>query len=681
MAIDRKGILRRFSPVNRSMDMWSPFSVGNGELAFTCDGTGLQTFPELYDKGIQLLTQSQWGWHTASYSDTEKVFDRRRQKWTLHDNGTRQVPYCTSPQDTPEGFEWLRRNPHRFNLGQIGFCMDDRLTPDRVTDTDQTLDLYDGVIESRFTLDGHPVQVLTGVSPDTDTVLLTIKCPLLAGRLGVRLRFPLPSPEQSGGVFGRDEAHRTAVAAAEAGRLTLLRQIDGTRYFVTVQGGFTRYIKAGAHEVRLFTDADTLFLAVTFSAMPPRGLAEASEASFQAVRASWHAFWDAGGFVSIGNPAAPCRELQRRVVLSQYLTAIQCAGSYPPAETGLTLNSWNGKFHLEMHWWHGAHFALWQRPRLLERSMWYYLSILPRARELAQRQGYAGARWPKMTDPSGFDSPSSIGPLLIWQQPHPIYYSELLYRQHPDGDTLRLYRDVVVESARFMADYVRYDAEGRGHLGPAMIPAQENHDPAVTTDPPFELTYWAWGLRTANTWLERLGEVPDPAWRRAADNLADPPQAEGRYLAAAGCETYTEPFNHDHPSMVAALGFLPGEGIDPRVMENTLRAVLEEGKWQIDTGVWGWDFPMLAMTAARLGLPELAVKALLYPSVKNVYLNNGHNRQGVNPVSLPLYLPGNGGLLAAVGMMCAGWDGGPDRPAPGFPADWRVEYENISPMP
>ena len=59
-------------------------------------------------------------------------------------------------------------------------------------------------------------------------------------------------------------------------------------------------------------------------------------------------------------------------MLSQYLTAIQCAGRYPPQETGLTFNSWEGKFHLEMHWWHAAHFALWDRLELLERSLGYY---------------------------------------------------------------------------------------------------------------------------------------------------------------------------------------------------------------------------------------------------------------------------------------------------------------------
>jgi hypothetical protein len=140
------------------------------------------------------------------------------------------------------------------------------------------------------------------------------------------------------------------------------------------------------------------------------------DATFAASARHWSEFWSTGAAIDL----AANSELERRVVLSQYLTSIQCAGSLPPQETGLTCNSWFGKFHLEMHFWHAAHFAHWKRPALLQRSLDYYMSILPSAREKARSQGYKGARWPKMTDPSGTDSPSSIGPLLIWQQPHPI---------------------------------------------------------------------------------------------------------------------------------------------------------------------------------------------------------------------------------------------------------------------
>ena len=38
--------------------------VGNGNLAFTADITGLQTFPEQYSPLVPLMTQAQWAWHS-----------------------------------------------------------------------------------------------------------------------------------------------------------------------------------------------------------------------------------------------------------------------------------------------------------------------------------------------------------------------------------------------------------------------------------------------------------------------------------------------------------------------------------------------------------------------------------------------------------------------------------------
>jgi hypothetical protein len=40
-----------------------------------------------------------------------------------------------------------------------------------------------------------------------------------------------------------------------------------------------------------------------------------------------------------------------------------------------------------------------------------------------------------------------------------------------------------------------------------------------------------------------------------------------------------------------------------------------------------------------------------------------------------------GGLLAAVALMAAVWDGGPDTHTPGFPAEgWRVQWEGLQRM-
>ena len=90
---------------------------------------------------------------------------------------------------------------------------------------------------------------------------------------------------------------------------------------------------------------------------------------------------------------------------------------------------------------------------MLERSLDWYNEVLPSVRDRAKQQGYDGARWAKMTAPDGRDSPSPIGPLLIWQQPHPIFYAELAYLNRPTTVTLKKYQVIVQETAAFMASY------------------------------------------------------------------------------------------------------------------------------------------------------------------------------------------------------------------------------------
>jgi hypothetical protein len=363
------------------------------------------------------------------------------------------------------------------------------------------------------------------------------------------------------------------------------------------------------------------------------------------------------------------------VVLSQYVTAIQCSGSMPPQETGLTVNSWYGKFHLEMHWWHAAHFALWNRLPLLERSLDWYRQILPSARERARAQGYRGARWPKMVGPEGRDSPSPIGPLLIWQQPHPIFYAELCYQTRPQRRTLARFREIVFESAEFMASFAYFEAARQRYvLGPPVIPAQENHPPRETWNPTFELAYWAYGLHTAQHWRERLGLGRKPEWDQVIAALSSLPVRDDVYLAHENCpQTFTER-NYDHPSMLGAFGVLPGYRINREMMRRTLLRVMKQWQWD---KTWGWDYALTAMTAARLGETSVAIDALLMNTEKNRYLPNGHNWQRAN---LPCYLPGNGGLLYAIAMMAGGWRNSTKKPAPGFPSDgsWRVKAEGLN---
>jgi hypothetical protein len=285
-----------------------------------------------------------------------------------------------------------------------------------------------------------------------------------------------------------------------------------------------------------------------------------------------------------------------------------------------------------------------------------------------------------MTSPSGAESPSPVGPFLIWQEPHPIFYAELCWRGHRDTATLKKFSAIVFATADFMASYATWDTNtGRYVLGPVLQCAQEIFPKDKTLNPTFELTYWRWGLETAQAWRERLGLPREKKWDAVLQNLAKPPIADGKYLfTETAPDSYTNPrWNKDHPAVLGALSFVPGPGIDLATMQNSFDWVWKNWNWP-DT--WGWDYPMIAMTAARLGEPERAIDALLLDTPKNHYALNGHVYQRPD---LTIYLPANGGLLYATALMAAGWDGAPKRNAPGFPTNgqWHVRWENLSVAP
>ena len=67
-------------------------------------------------------------------------------------------------------------------------------------------------------------------------------------------------------------------------------------------------------------------------------------------------------------------------------------------------------------------------------------------------------------------------------------------------------------------------------------------------------------------------------------------------------------------------------------MRRTLRRVMETWQWD---ETWGWDYPLVAMTAARVGEPAIAIDALLMDTPKNRYHPNGHNYQRSRAHDLP----------------------------------------------
>lgn len=678
--IDRSALVARHAPRYRAANPHAPLSVGNGEFAFTADLTGLQTFPNEHSHapdggaGTLLGTQAQWAWHTSP-PPTSETLEPSTVDYVV---GGRPVPYVDLPGADSGGEAsdpidaWRRENPHRLHLGLLGLDLGPYARLGDITDIDQSLDLASGIISSRFRLGEARYVVTTAVHPAFDAVAVRIERTGGAGKLGVTLTFPYGSGHWSDPTdWTRPHAHRTRSQTTPNGQQVLDRELDDDRYRVTVSG--VHFIETTQHRWSAHVDGSVLEAVVQFGPTEvPSALLTVSNVVSDSIE-HWYQFWNTGGVIDLSaSPNDDAIELERRIVLSQYLTAINCAGSLPPAETGLVTNSWRGKFHLEMHWWHAAHFAQWGRPGLVERSLDWYSRVLPRARETARAQGYDGVRWPKQVGPEGIETPSNIGPFLLWQQPHPIYLAELVRRADPSA--LERYAELVEESAAFMVDIV-VERDGVFHLDGPIIPAQESYTPtrATNSDPTFELAYWRWALLTASRWRELRGSPVPERWIRVAEHMAPPARRAGIYL---GQRVEPTLFRDDHPSHLAALGVVPDTGfIDHGVMGATFDDVLADWHWP---STWGWDYPVIAMTATRLGRPRDAVGALLLDAPKNRYLPNGHNFQ---TPSLPLYLPGNGGLLAAVGLMAAGWGDSPAPTPPGFPSEWGVRAEGILPMP
>jgi hypothetical protein len=685
--VDRQAVVSRHDVTVTKIDPQSPLSVGNGDFAFTVDVTGLQSLEPFYhDHGIPTETLSTWAWHSFPNVQNLRLADAMK----VYDFHGREIPY-PALQSSPAG-EYFRQNPHPIPLGQIGLIYQGRpIDPATLGAIHQRLDLWTGAITSRYTLHGQPVTVTTVADSERSAVAVKIESPLLArGDLAVRFRFAyaydFKAKNRPALIWDRPEAHETRLHVDSGQAVTLTRTLDASHYVVGVRWeGGAAMREAAPHDFRLEPKGSgPLSFVAAFTPEVDPALPPTFSEVFASSERGWRDYWMKGGMVDLAGSSDPrAAELERRIVLSQYLVRVNYAGSFPPAEAGLTFPTWFGKHNSEMFFWHAAQFYQWGHPELLEKGLAWYRKILPAAVAVAHGEGFEGAHWPKMAGIDGRPSPGTINPFIIWNQPNPIYLSELVYRAHPDRATLEKYRDVVFESAKFLASYAFLDpTTGHYVLGPPIRSVNEQNGENNTRDPSFELAYWYYGLQVAQEWRRRLGLKPDPHWADVMSRLTPLTVTDGLY---ADIETFPDEFKKPgevSSSMLMADGFLPRTPmVDPAIMRRTLDAIC--AKNGMDYWV-SWAMGKAAMTAARLDEPELSVTILANDKTPAArFLNNGHIPRAKEPTTCPAYLPTNAALLCAAGLMTAGWEGAPKRNAPGFPADgkWTVKWEGLHPMP
>ena len=677
--IDREAVVKRHRVCTTGTLLKSPAQVGNGKFAFGMDITGLQTF-------VPFNTLSDWSWHSFPLPEGMRAEDYRPVVVETHG---KKIAYELRNPDQPELSEWLTKNPHRYNLGRIGFrLLREDGTEAREIDLGnarQEIDLWTGVVYSRFELNRKEVKVRTVCHPDKDMIGVSIESELLNdGNMSIYLDFPYPDGRYFKHYIGRYDTisgHTSTFEKLAPNSVRIARTMDDTHYYATLDwtGPATFSRESEKEHTFLLQPRHTSTFSFTccFSPEPVADVTESVASIERKSAASWEKYWRSGAAVDLSGSKDPrWLELERRIVLSQYLMRANESGLFPPQESGLVNNGWFGRFHFEMIWWHGVHYGLWNRMECFDNYLNVYKDFMPEALERAKSEGRSGARWPKCTGNFNREWPGSAHAYLIWHEPHPIYFAEMQYRQKPVPETLEKWKDVVLNTADYMADYLFYDKKTKQYvLGPPVVVVSENTDPLQTINPIFELGYFRYGLRTALEWADRLGlsEKRTKKWKEVLSKMAPLPVADGVYTTYEGIPDMWTKYTYEHPALTGVYGMLPGDGVDQPTFKRTLEKVSKE--WQFNR-IWGWDFPMLAMAAARTGQPALAIDMLMHPSAGFQFDEHGLATGGPFP-----YFPSNGALLTAVAMMCGGWDGS-EGEAPGFPKDgsWTVRYEGFVPM-
>ena len=677
--IDREAVVKRHRVCTTGTLLKSPAQVGNGKFAFGMDITGLQTF-------VPFNTLSDWSWHSFPLPEGMRAEDYRPVAVETHG---KKIAYELRNPDQPELSEWLTKNPHRYNLGRIGFrLLREDGTEAREIDLGnarQEIDLWTGVVYSRFELNRKEVKVRTVCHPDKDMIGVCIESELLNdGNMSIYLDFPYPDGRYFKHYIGRYDTisgHTSTFEKLAPNSVRITRTMDDTHYYATLDWTGPATFSRESEKAHTFLlqprHTSTFSFTCCFSPEPVADVTESVASIERKSAASWEKYWRSGAAVDLSGSKDPrWLELERRIVLSQYLMRANESGLFPPQESGLVNNGWFGRFHFEMIWWHGVHYGLWNRMECFDNYLNVYKDFMPKALERAKSEGRSGARWPKCTGNFNREWPGSAHAYLIWHEPHPIYFAEMQYRQKPAPETLEKWKDVVLNTADYMADYLFYDKKTKQYvLGPPVVVVSENTDPLQTINPIFELGYFRYGLRTALEWADRLGlsEKRTKKWKEVLSKMAPLPVADGVYTTYEGIPDMWTKYTYEHPALTGVYGMLPGDGVDLPTFKHTLEKVCKE--WQFNR-IWGWDFPMLAMAAARTGQPALAIDMLMHPSAGFQFDEHGLATGGPFP-----YFPSNGALLTAVAMMCGGWDGS-EGEAPGFPKDgsWTVRYEGFVPM-
>ena len=321
--------------------------------------------------------------------------------------------------------------------------------------------------------DNEPVRVETCADPMHDAIAVRIESPLVAqGRLGVVLAFPYGSPSSTGADWNRPDAHATRLTLGRpAGRLRAATRQRSLR--CAVEPG-----RADGGAALTEENKHTFVLAPDKARLPWNAFATFAKERITGAAARLLRR-QSGKHRATGRGSGPAaaRSIfpQAAIRAGRNLSGGSCFRNicWPsrrpvrcrPRRAGCSTTAGTASSIWKCTGGTGRITRCGTAGRCLSAAWVGTRESFPPPARRRRPQGYRGARWPKMVGPEGRDSPSGVGPLLIWQQPHPIFYAQLDYRLHPTVETLKKWQRDRLRDRRFHG-FVRRARQAIGPLCP-----------------------------------------------------------------------------------------------------------------------------------------------------------------------------------------------------------------------
>jgi len=574
------------------IDSKNPVTIGNGDFAITLDQTGTQSLYEIY-KDIPLSTMSNKNWFYKDKKDIKPSYVDGK-------------AYMLFNLDNDPNYQINRQYPFKYSFMQILLYDNDKLIDiNNIKDVKQELDLYKGIVTSSFNYKEKINKTISFIYQEHDEFNFKLQ----SDNLNLTLKFNYPSYTKNG--YRLDILPNVLV---KEDRITLLYDDKNSLSFKLKSSSKYKIVE----NTLIFDDNNVSFSLALDEIKEGKLLDE---------------FWKCDNGIIIDN-----EELVKKMVLSKYLLHVNSTGIYPPQESGLTYNCWNSKFHLEMHLIHSLWNIYNNHVGDLVKSFDYYLSIMPSSLKRASLNGYKGLRFPKMTGPDGEDSPSNIGPLLIWQAPHILFMLQEIYYLYNKENIIKKYEPLISGTIDFMISFLTLKDSKYQMLDP-LLEACESIPLDRCQNPSFELEYWRYTL-------ERQPKIDTVLYGHQRYDYLDitskiitPKEDDGIYLKTYGVIDKYDLYK-DHPTEGFLMSFFKSKIVDKEKMVKTIDYILKNMDL---SSYWGWDFPFLGLSLLNCGEIEKSIEVTQLNTINNQYLYNGYNTSPRD--DLKAYLPGNGAFL------------------------------------